>query len=196
MYLDAFDFKTDTKVLHFAPERSLYEALKNRVTSGNYVTADLDPTRYKFAKNIVKIDCCDMDEQPSNEYDLIIHSHIFEHLPCDFAYTLSHMHRMLKPNGKQICVIPFMSGMYDECFQDISEKEREERFGQHDHVRRFGADDIDRHLGSIVNLPAQFDAVKIFGENRLKRVNIPKTAWRGFTFNTVLVLDKKDIKIT
>lgn len=118
-----------------------------------------------------------------------------EHVPCNIAYTLFHLHRMLKPGGHQVCVIPFLPGKYDESFQEIPDQDRIRRFGQHDHVRRFGTDDVDRHLGAIVELPDRFDAVERFGEERLRHAQIPEEAWHGLTIHTVLKLAKNDFKL-
>lgn len=196
LYVQDMDFRNAPRILHLAPEEGLYGRLKALTTPGHYVCADFDPKRYRsFAKDIVAIDLTDLDRQPSDVYDLIVHSHVMEHIPCNIAYTLFHLHRMLKAGGQQLCVIPFLPGKYDECFQDISIEERVRRFGQHNHVRRFGTDDIDRHLGAIVTLPGEFDAVARFGEERLRQANIPEQAWRGFTVHTVLQLHKNDFKL-
>lgn len=198
MYLERLDFTSTTRVLHMAPERGLYTALKKRIPPAepaNYVCADIDPRGYGFVDNLATLDLCDLDDQPSNQYDVIIHSHVMEHVPCNIAYTLFHLHRMLKPEGHHVCVIPFLPGGYDECFQPIGDQERTRRFGQHNHVRRFGTEDIDRHLGALVKLPRKFDAAEEFGEERLRNANIPESARRGFTINTVLVLGKYDMKL-
>lgn len=197
MYLERLDLTGETRVLHMAPERGLYRALKKRMQpaeSRNYTCADINPDRYTFVNDMVKLDLCNLDDQPSDQYDVIIHSHVMEHLPCNIAYTLFHLHRMLQPEGHHVCVIPFLPGRYDECFDRLGDNERTRRFGQHDHVRRFGREDIDRHLGALVRLPRNFDAREQFGEEHLRRANIPETAWFGFTVNTVLVLRKYDMK--
>jgi hypothetical protein len=193
--LELLEFLPDHRILHLAPEPGIYRRLEGRVTPGNYTCADINPKRYRFAKNVVRIDLTDLEEQQSDRYDVIIHSHVMEHIPCNIAYTLFHLDRMMKPEGQQICVIPFLSGKYDECFQDISEEERIRRFGQYDHVRRFGIDDIPRHLGAIVDLGPPFDAVEKFGEARLRHASIPESAWRGYTIHTVLTLKKGDYKL-
>ena len=198
MYLERLNFTGETRVLHMAPERGLYRALKRRLQPAerrSYVCADIDPDRFKFVKNMARLDLCDLDDQPSNQYDLIIHSHVLEHVTCNIAYTLFHLHRMLKPEGHHVCVIPFRPGCYEESFQQIGRRERTRRFGQHDHVRRFGVQDIDRHLGALLALPATFDALDQFDEESLLRANIPEEAWRGFTINTVLTLGKYDMKL-
>jgi phosphoglycolate phosphatase len=102
---------------------------------------------------------------------------------------------MLAPDGKHVCIIPFLSCKYDECFQDISNEERTRRFGQFDHVRRFGRNDAHAHLGKIIELPATVDLTAIFSENELLGANIPESHWYGFTIGTVLELAKDDYKL-
>ncbi|WP_350334764.1 hypothetical protein [Coralliovum pocilloporae] len=196
MYLERLDIKPDWKILHIAPERSIYNKISLISESENYVTADFYPELYqRFAPKCKHIDLCDLDHWRSDHFDLILHSHVLEHTPCNIAYTLFHLHRMLTAKGKHVCIIPFMNGEYDETFQDIGTEERVRRFGQHDHVRRFGNKDISRHLGSLLRLPSAYDASKEFTEEKLNRANIPKTQWRGFGIGTVLTLNKADMKL-
>lgn len=195
MYLEKLPLAPDARVLHLAPELGLYKRLAERVKAENYTVADINPAGYPTIPNVRKMDLCALDKEPSNRYDLIVHAHVLEHTPCNIAYTLYHLHRMMTPQGKHVCVIPFMGGRYDECFATLSDEERTRRFGQFDHVRRFGAKDIDRHLGSVMKLPKKFDATKRFKEEALRRANIPEAMWRGFTGATVLTLSKYDMKL-
>ncbi len=195
MYLQKLKIEKNHKVLHLAPDRGIYEVLSKLVDSENYVVADIDPKRYPFADRCLKIDLCNLDRQPSREFDLIIHLHVLEHTPCNIAYTLFHLHRMLKENGHHICVIPFLSGKYDECYQELSNEERCRRFGQFDHVRRFGNEDINSHLGKLLNIPREFDATEDFDIQELQAANIPKGHWRGFNTSTVLNLRRRDMKL-
>lgn len=194
LYITKLQIDKNYKILHFAPEKGIYDYLTRQVNKGNYTVADISPERYKCADKCVKIDLCNLDGLPSNHYDLIIHSHVMEHTPCNIAYTLFHLHRMLTTSGLHLCIIPFMSGKYDECFQDISDEERKQRFGQHDHVRRFGNEDIDSHLGKLLNIPNSFDATEYFSPVLLRQYNIPENHWRGFQIGTVLSLKKYDMK--
>jgi hypothetical protein len=195
LYLDNAGIDSTARVLHLAPEKGLYDILSARTGAGNYVTADIDPSRYAFARGCMRLDLCELETQPSRAYDFIIHSHVLEHVPCNIAYTLFHLHRMLKDDGMHICIIPFMQGSYDECFQDIGGEERTRRFGQFDHVRRFGRDDRDSHLGKLITLPAAFDARERFSEEELRAANIPESHWRGFHIGTVLMLKRNDMKL-
>lgn len=195
MYVVRLGIGLDWRILHIAPEVGLHEAIAKRVRPGNCEAADLDPSRYSAIASCRKLDLCDLDREASGSYDLIIHSHVLEHTACNIAYTLFHIHRMLKADGTHMCVIPFLSGRYDECFQDIGDDERTRRFGQFDHVRRFGRDDIDRHLGALLRLPAEFDATKDFSAEELREANIPERDWKGFHAATVLSLRREDMKL-
>lgn len=196
MHLEQIEIASNTPVLHLAPERGLYESLSDRIPDPDrYVCADIEPQRYPHIPNIRRLDLCDLDSQPSDHYGLIVHSHVLEHVPCNVAYSLYHLHRMLKPDGHHVCVIPFSRGHWDECFGPIGQRERTRRFGQYDHVRRFGVDDLPRHLGSLVSLPDEYDLRKRFGEDRLRQTSIPESAWTGFTIHTVLELRKYDMKL-
>lgn len=196
LYLSRMEMDENFRALHIAPEKGLYDALSARLAPGNYDVADINPKLYRFAKQIQPIDLCNLDDQPSERYDLILHSHVLEHTPCNIAYTLCHLHRMLTPRGRHVFVVPFMKGRYDECFQDIGDDERVRRFGQDDHVRRFGRDDLDDHLGKIVKLPETFDATFNFNAADLLEANIPEPHWVGFTSSTVIFLRKNDVKLS
>ena len=192
LFIEKLKIGPDWKLLHLAPEVGIYNKLSRLVRPENYIAADFDPARYPFAKGLRKIDLTDMEDWPSNEFDLILHSHVMEHIPCNIAYPLYHLHRMLKTEGMHLCIIPFGHGTYDECFNDIGDAERTRRFGQFDHVRRFGRDGIPSHLGKLINLPSHFDATEIFDESILTKHNIPKNYWKGFHICTVLSLRKND----
>lgn len=195
MYLQQLPLTSKSRILHLAPELGIYRALSRVVETDNYEVTDIDPSRYSFAKGIRTLDLCNLDDLRDNHYDLILHSHVLEHIPCNIAYTLFHLHRALKPDGWHVCVIPFVSGHYDECYAKIPDQERIRRFGQDDHVRRFGRDDVDRHLGSIMSFDKDFDAARDFRPDLLAGANIPESAWRGLTAHTVLRLRKWDMKL-
>mgnify|MGYP001794255176 FL=1 len=127
--------RANQRVLHFAPEKGLAQYLQKTVGNG-YTAADFDPERYPYV-DTQKIDLVTEAELlPSNHYDLILHSHVLEHVPCGLAPVLFHFHRALKPTGRHIFCIPFSSGNYEECYDKMTDKEANRRIGQFDHFRK------------------------------------------------------------
>lgn len=185
----------ESKVMHIAPEKGIFEKISKTVEPKNYSLFDIDIARYAFAGDQISyLDLCtgtqDLDD---NSFDLIIHSHVLEHIPCNITYVLYELHRLLKPRGKHICVIPFLSGLWDETFATLPDAEATRRFGQPTHVRKFGAKDRDRSLGCVLKLPSEYDAEAEFGSENLKKWCIPERFWQGFHPATVLVLEKDDM---
>ena len=195
MYIDLLNIKEGSKILHIAPEEGLYNKLRNLAGEG-YVTADYDPKRYSFADNCLKIDLTSMEGWEEQQFDYIFHIHVMEHIPCNIAYPIYHLHRILKVEGIHMCIMPFMNGGYEECFEDLGDAERTKRFGQYDHVRRFGKEDIEMHLGKVLSLPKHFDARDDFSEYQLREANIPQSHWSGFHIGTVLRLKRSDYKLS
>lgn len=181
------------RILHFAPEKGLYTAIQSAVRPDvDYVVADINPARYAFAKNVVQADMCNLGPWESGHYDVILHSHVLEHIPCNYASALFHIHRMLSESGVHIFAIPIAAGNYEESLQDIGPDERTRRFGIADHLRSFGRDDLHSHLGKVVRLPKEFRAHDHFRTDDLKKANIPERYWTGFQGCTVFVLRKND----
>ena len=197
LYIDRIPLDEQSRVLHIAPERGIAQRLTQVLAPDNYVIADLDPSRYAdLAATCQPIDLCDLGAWPNDEFDVIIHSHVIEHVPCTVAYPLFHLQRMLKPTGSHVAIVPFMSGRYDESLQELTEDERNVRFGQFDHVRRFGVDDRETHLGKLMRLPDEYDATTDFDEATLRTANIPESEWRGYGISTVMVWGKDDWLLT
>lgn len=182
------------RVLHIAPERPLAERLHALYGDG-YEPVDIDPDLYDFAPNIRRIDLVeDAARLPPGRYDLILHSHVMEHIPCNITAILFHLHRALTPSGKHICCVPIIrGGHYGEDLGPIAESEALMRFGQEDHVRTFGGEDIQRTLGMIFALPDEYDLTREFDAATLIRHAIPRINWRGWSPNSVLVIEKDDL---
>lgn len=187
---------SDTRVLHLAPEVGLYRRIRSTIPGPAYDVRDLCPENFPFAEGIRGIDLCGLEGLSSNHYDLIIHSHVLEHVPCNIAYTFFHLHRAMSPSAHHLFVVPFTSGRYDECFQDISPTERRRRFGQEDHVRSFGKLDLPAHLGSVVKIDDDVDFEALYGSEALEAANIPRTTWRGLSGHAVIHLRKSDFLLT
>jgi hypothetical protein len=50
------------------------------------------------------------------------------------------------------------------------------------------------HIGSVLDIPPEFDATKRFSPAALRRANVPEGQWRGFHISTVLALRREDMK--
>jgi SAM-dependent methyltransferase len=120
-------------VLHFAPEDCMRSYLASRGMS-SYKTADLFAENVDLKLNIESIDL------PENYADVVLCLHVLEHVDDDKATR--ELYRILRPGGLLIAMFPVVEG-WSRSFEDPSKKSPSERlmyFGQHDHVRFFGAD--------------------------------------------------------
>ncbi len=183
----------DTRVLHLAPQPGLARAFE-RVAGTNCRFADLDPTGFADVPRVERLDLCrDLEQIADGSFDLIVHSHVLEHVPCNYTYVLFHLHRVLSETGTIVCCIPFAPGHYgSSTAPELTAEERTERYGQWDHVRRFGTADLDLSLGRVYALPSEYDARDLAPEAALLAANVPQHAWTGFTPHSVLVLGKHD----
>jgi len=192
LYVQNLKLPPAARILHIAPERGLYRYFKARQSPGAYIAADFNHQNYKYVEDCTHIDLCDLAHWPTAQFDLILHSHVLEHCAAPLGPILGHLHRMLRPNGLHMFIIPFAPGPYDEDFGKLSAQERIERFDQADHMRRFGVDDLPQHLGRYLDLPSSFDATRQFEPAELRRYNIPKYLWQGLHGASVLQLGKAD----
>lgn len=184
--------KPGSSILHFAPERGLTPVLAAGGTT-DYDPVDFAPELFPFCK-VRKFDLCvDAAKLPSHRYDLIVHSHIAEHIPCNITAVLYHMHRALKPGGLHLMCIPFLGGCYEEDLGPLTAEAATRRFGQKDHVRRFGTANLAATVGMIFRLPPRYSLAHWFSAETLDACNIPDAARTGFTPSTVLAMKKDDL---
>lgn len=192
MHLNALGLSSSQRVLHIAPEQCIYTHLATLLPRTHYITADFYPEQYPFAKGIRKIDLCSLGEWDTDFYDFIIHCHVLEHTPCNVAYTLYHLHRMLRETGHHIFSIPFVGACYAEDFGPLTSEERQLHFGQKDHMRRFGAEDCEKHLSCLLRLPPPDQLYTHFSPEDLLHANIPLPHKDKYSSHNVFVLRKGD----
>lgn len=126
-------------VLHCAPnEASL--VTRFRGGAGDYVPADIDPSRYTVP-NMQRIDLMALADDA--RFDRIYASHVMEHVPDD-ARVLANIARALRPGGEAWLIVPLWDRPSEDGALDMSPRARERRFGQWDHVRQYGPDFADR----------------------------------------------------
>ena len=87
-----------------------------------------------------------MDMMEDETYDIIVCSHVLEHVEDD-ARAMGELYRILKPEGVCLVLVPLIVGMQDTEEQwGCSEEENWRRFGQGDHSRLYGRNDFIRRL--------------------------------------------------
>ncbi|HPD45953.1 MAG TPA: methyltransferase domain-containing protein [Anaerohalosphaeraceae bacterium] len=129
-----------SKILHIAPEDTLAARFR-RIPGVEYVSADLDAARAMVRMDVQQI------QYPDNTFSFIYCSHVLEHVPDD-RQAMREFHRVLKPGGTALIMVPITA---DQTWEDPSVTDPAERlrlFGQHDHVRRYGPDVLDRLRGA------------------------------------------------
>lgn len=164
------------RILHIAPEICMLE--KFAIKYGDrYHPCDIDTTKYnnKFS-NVFHIDLCrDASIMPTGIFDLIIHNHVLEHLPCDITPVITDLNRILAPGGMHLFSVPFRGKTtVEDLSPSLSSEERTRRFAQFDHMRLFGVEDFPIYLEK--NFPGKiknFNLRILFNENDMLKANIP-----------------------
>lgn len=189
--LDRIGLSTEATVFHLAPERGLWEWL---VANTKFcIGADIDPSNYPYVPGIRRLDLCDPRALDGlGSFDLIIHSHVIELVPCNWSAVMLRLHRLLKPEGWHVFSLPIYGEAYEEDLSALSGEEKARRFGQFDHCRRFSPKDLQATLGAVFRIPQSFDLIRDFGEEALRAANIPEAAWRGWTGHSVFCLRRAD----
>jgi len=143
--------KPDISIFHAAPEPGLAFRLRNMTK--NYVPGDLEADRYqKWLPETRKVDLCSVEEYLKEKFDLILHNHVLEHLPCKVEKVLLSLKERLKPEGRMYFTVPVRAGTKTEEDLDpnLPKQVRQKRFGQWDHVRIFGDQDVVSLFQSIL----------------------------------------------
>jgi len=150
-------------MLHVAPEPCLESKLRDQLGQ-SYITADLlDP------RAMVKLDVTDI-QFPDDHFDVIYCSHVLEHVQDD-KKAMKEFHRVLKPGGWAILLVPITA---DKTFEDpsiITPSERMRVYGHEGHVRRYGADYVDRLREAGFNVKVSLVS-DLFGKSDTERMGL------------------------
>jgi SAM-dependent methyltransferase len=139
LYLDRHPelLRPGMSVLHVAPEPMLRDRL-SAIDGVRYVSGDLTA---EFGPE--RIDVTDLQFADAS-FDLVVCNHVLEHVPDD-RRAMREIARVLRPGGAAILLVPDVAaGATDEDPLVTDPGERKRRFGQADHVRRYGWDYVDR----------------------------------------------------
>ncbi len=126
------------RLLHVAPE-PCFEPRLRALLGERYVTLDLHATGVDVRGSV--------DDLPfnSDRFDAVIANHVLEHVTDD-RRALGELRRVLAPRGWASLQVPLARDLRQtrEDPSERSARERRRRFGQHDHVRWYGADYPER----------------------------------------------------
>lgn len=149
------------RLLHIAPESCLMFQFQKSQTI-EYVTANLAPNA------MVQTDLTQTGFADET-FDVIYASHVLEHVQND-RQAMKEIFRILKVGGWAVLQVPLFGETTYEDPRIIDPKEREQAFGQHDHVRVYGQDYYQRlsDVGFVVRrerISAQTDPdqARVFG---------------------------------
>jgi SAM-dependent methyltransferase len=143
-------FERGGRVLHIAPEPRLARRLRAHPAI-EHVGGDvsglggrvLDVTRLPF---------------PDASFDVVLCSHVLEHVPDD-RLALRELRRVLRGFG--VLQVPIHPGATDEDPTVTDPDERRKRFGQSDHVRRYGPDFAERARSAGFDVTADTYAARL-----------------------------------
>lgn len=126
-------------ILHIAPERSLSERLL-KIKNIALHAIDKFEKGYSYPAYVRHGDITALSF-PDNLFDIIICSHVLEHVPED-QKAMKELYRVMKPGGTGYIMVPFFPelklSLEDETI--TTPEERKALFGQADHVRKYGLD--------------------------------------------------------
>jgi SAM-dependent methyltransferase len=128
--------KPGSRILHIAPELAVWRMLA-RSNPSRLVTADLDAPGVDMHFDLTAAPLED------DSFDVIMCNHVLEHIPDDRA-ALREIRRMLAPGGWAMLMTPILVETTVEDLSVTDPDERLRRFGQADHVRRYGWDYLRR----------------------------------------------------
>jgi len=154
------------RVLHVAPEPALRLRLEE-IPDVDYVGGDVDQ---RFGS--VRVDVTDIDF-PDDSFDAVICNHVLEHVPDD-RRALRELRRVLRPGGWASLLVPDVDRpATDEDPTVTDPNERLRRFGQRDHVRRYGEDYVER-LREAGFKPEVVQMNDVLADDQLERMRLVK----------------------
>jgi SAM-dependent methyltransferase len=163
------------RVLDIAPFAPLRRHIETRLSEMNlpseYRTADLYDLHVDDKINIM-----DMSIYSDSSYDVVICSHVLEHVVDDRA-GMREVNRVLKSDGQAILLVPINlnAQKIDEDPNLEDEKERIRRFGQENHVRTYSKNGFVERLmesGFLVEMLG----ISYFGHPLFRRLALTPTS--------------------
>lgn len=134
-------FYDNVKLLHFAPEKVFYNIFSTKENI-EYFPCDLFPEQYNYNGDISVLEV-DITKIPfeDNFFDIILCSHVLEHIPDDNK-AMVELYRVMKKGAWGIFQVP-VDYSRKNTYEDptiTTPKGREKAFGLSDHLRVYGCD--------------------------------------------------------
>ena len=136
------------KILHVAPSKHVQDYIKSH-PNVSYTAIDLNDSKAGTGYTGTLDVCGDITKLDEifkeGEFDGLICSHVLEHIEDDHL-AIAQLSRVLKPDGWAIIQVPQAPAPW-KTYEDpsiTSPEERKKRFGQWNHVRKYGCDFTDR----------------------------------------------------
>lgn len=169
-----------TRILHFAPERGLARPLI-KLCGENYEAADFDAERMSrgLAWPVTKVDLSVLGSLPRERYDLVMHHHVLEHVPANWTLVLQEIHAAVAPGGVHLFSVPFNNKGYfrEDISPELTEEQRTEQFGQHQHMRVFGQLDFAKTLAPVLGISPTYKLLDWFTPEQLIGAAVPQGRW-------------------
>jgi len=153
------------EILHVAPEPALRPLLE--AAARRYVSGDLGREFGELALDVTALPFDDAS------FDAIVCNHVLEHV-VDDRTAMGELRRVLRSGGWALLLVPDAeAGHTDEDPAVTDPVERAVRFGQHDHVRRYGLDYLER-LSAAGFHPERIDLGPQLTEEETERMRLRK----------------------
>lgn len=134
-------FSNPLKMLHVAPEGSVRSLLRS-YPGIDYFTGDKFTEGYNdyyYDRDVIQMDITNIQYEDES-FDAIISNHVLEHIENDIL-AISELYRVLRKGGWAVLQVPIARSLKMSLeIETHTQKEREELFGQFDHVRLYGLD--------------------------------------------------------
>jgi len=169
------DLPPGAAIAHFAPERFFLDRFGAR-TDLAYRAFDKHPEHYSHP--VVRVEPLDLCAQnwglaPAS-FDLLIHSHVLEHLPCAPEHVLSRMKALLKPGGTMLFCVPIVGDRSIEGLDPpTTPQDKTLRLTQGDHLRIFGRVDFLKMLRRVLGSDGFVPQASLFTDDELRAAAVP-----------------------
>ena len=165
-----FDRQRSYRLLEFAPNEALPKLIK-RYPFIAYRSADLS------RKDVdERIDLTAMHSYADSSLDIILCSHVLEHIPDDRS-AMREIARVLRPDGFAVLLVPLVIGVEDthEDPSITSVALRWKYFGMGDHVRQYGKRDFLARLAGA-GLRVEQLGIEHFGAEVFRHAGIAENS--------------------